>query len=386
MISTNTKWYKNTINENNINEISDVLDSIKNQDLHINNDIKNKIHYKLNDRNVESVVNTLNSSFKKTKRKISNLYDNIHENNHNIILLQFSNIDKQKSHSYNDTLKLNQFKKTKTSKIFSQQLPVTRLIETLNHKSLQDLIITLLETHPILNETIKNFKLEVHLDSSMKLVQEKYNNIAKNLPYKCEIQSDYSYLRVKPYLNDFLNCVFDFVLHFLTSNESDILKKFFFLNFVTYLIHDLPDFTNSEFKYIKQNTYDQLSNIWLTLLNQINLSTNETQKKKNDFSSQYFYSNNKSYHSSINPSNQINAKNLSLFKLIKNLNLEEKLTDHNNFSNGKFKYSLNLVKLVLDKFKVFENLSGSISCSIDSTFINNNSNSLDLITVDDKNV
>jgi protein Cut8 len=212
-------------------------------------------------------------------------------------------------------------KRSRTPKIIGQTLPVHRLIEVLDHKSLQNLVNQLLMVHPEITPTINKFSTKPTLQDSINLLQQKLDSITSHLPYKCDVESDYSYLRVKPYINEFLNCVSDFILNFLPPIELNSINSLTFLNFITELIHNLPKFSSREFQYIKNMAYEQIANTWMIVL------TIEDETDENELESI--------------------AK---LIKVIKQLDLESKLEIHNENSLGKFSHVLEYIRSQIDQY------------------------------------
>ncbi|ODV79194.1 tethering factor for nuclear proteasome STS1 [Suhomyces tanzawaensis NRRL Y-17324] len=261
----------------------------------------------------------------------------------------------------------NKFKKSKTPKILGQTLPVTRLIEVLDQKALQNLLLDLVQIHPEIASTIHNRSPKPTVQNSLLLLKEKFQNIISHLPYKCDIESDYSYLRVKSHLNEFLNCLSDFILHFLPPIETNTPNSLIFLDHITDLIHELPNFTNNEFQYTRQLAYEQIANAWFIVLNQkIQYEGSESQSDS--------YSGLVSIENFEDPENS-----LKLIKIIEDLNLQEKLEKHNEQSNGKFKVILEFIKSEINLVEMFNNAMNNLNNGADGSPSNVFG---DLITVD----
>lgn len=260
-------------------------------------------------------------------------------------------------------------KKTKTPRIVGQPLPIHRLIEVLDHKSLQTLLEDLVKIHPETANTIHKLSPKPCTKSSIALIREKFDNIINHLPYKCDVESDYSYLRVKPHINEFLNCLSDFILNLLPPIETNISRSVEFLDMITNLIHELPNFTNHEFQYTRSMAYEQISNTWLIVLSQ-----RFDHPLDDDSIDSAFVSNSTPSSPPSNSSNTSSA-NLELIKIIEDMNLQSCLEKHNNTSLGKFKLVIDFIKSELDNY---EQLSQSLNGG--PTNILN-----DLITVDYSN-
>ncbi|CAK9436118.1 uncharacterized protein LODBEIA_P06760 [Lodderomyces beijingensis] len=166
----------------------------------------------------------------------------------------------------------NSNKRIKTPKIIGHPLPTSRIIESLDKTNLQKLLLSLVDIHPELNKTIGKITPMPSTDGLLNILNQKFTQIIDSLPYKCDSTSDYSYLRVKPFLHEFLSCLEDYVLHILPhTNPHKYHRLSHALNFLheaTSFIHKLPNFTNSEYQYIRNTTHEQLANCWLIILNQ----------------------------------------------------------------------------------------------------------------------
>lgn len=164
-------------------------------------------------------------------------------------------------------------KRTKIPKIIGQPLPTSRLIESLDKTHLEKLLHSLIDIHPELNKTIQKITPKPSLENLLLILQDKHAQLIDHLPYKCSETSDYSYLRIKPYLQEFLSCLEDYVLYYLPSNnysetKHKLIQSLKFIDEATSTIHKLPNFTNSEYQYMRNLTYEQLINCWLILVNQ----------------------------------------------------------------------------------------------------------------------
>ncbi|EGV60224.1 Tethering factor for nuclear proteasome sts1 [Yamadazyma tenuis] len=235
-------------------------------------------------------------------------------------------------------------KRTKFPIIKGERLPINRLIETLNRSSINLLLTDLVRIHPEICHTIYDLQPKVEVEDAMTILNTRVEDIHHNLPYKGDLENDYSYLRVKPYLNEFLNCLSDYILNYLPPVETNLIQSLQFIDYATNIIMKLPSFRNNEYKYIKLKCYEQMSNTWLIVLNNlIDESEDESEVQESLF---------------------------NLIKVINDLDLKEKLSTYNHISVNKFDKVLEFIN---EKSALFNNL-------------NNTSSSLgDLITVDYSN-
>lgn len=252
---------------------------------------------------------------------------------------------------------VSKHKKSRTPRILGQSLPINRLVEVLDHKSLQTVIDSLLVHHPEIASTISKLSPRPSLANSLELIERKFQCITDHLPYKCDVESDYSYLRIKPHLNEFLNCLLDFILSLLPPVETSLLTSSKFLHTITSLMHTLPNFSNNEFQYTRSMAYEQILNAWLIVLSQKFLLEEDAA----DLEGQQ-------------PQHKL-ENSVELIKVIDELNLKECLEKHNDVTMGKFSKTLDFIRAEVDNY---EHLS--------HTLHNNGSNLLnDMITVDYSN-
>ncbi|RLV89715.1 Tethering factor for nuclear proteasome STS1 [Spathaspora sp. JA1] len=224
-------------------------------------------------------------------------------------------------------------KRCKTPRIIGQSLPTNRLIEVLDKLNLQNLLQDLLKQHPEIESSIIKLASKPQLSNSIKLLQDKFDSILTHLPYKCDVESDYSYLRIKPYLQEFFNCLSDFILNYLPPIETNILNSLTFLQEVTNLIHNLPNFANNEFQYTKNMAYEQIANTWLIVVSQEDEEAAATATG-----------------TTTDPATEEDSK--QIISIIKDYDLIEKLTKHNEISNNKFQIVIDYLKSELEQHEL----------------------------------
>lgn len=223
-------------------------------------------------------------------------------------------------------------KRIKTPKIIGQPLPVSRVVEVLDHRSLQRLLSSIITIHPEVSSTINRLAPQPELKNCLEALRERFDDIVNHLPYKCDVESDYSYLRVKPFLNEFLSSLSDLTLSFLPPIETNSLQSLTFLDFVTNLIHQLPNFANTEFQYTKTQAYDQLANTWIIAFNHI-LNYSELQEV-------------------ASASEPPKLESLSKFvKMVDDNDLMNKLERHNECSQDKFRGVIEVVRAAITNFE-----------------------------------
>lgn len=170
-------------------------------------------------------------------------------------------------------------KRNRSHAIHGQNLPVARKLEVLDREGLQQLIGDLIQLHPEIETTLVNqIPTRPTVEQCIDIIRAKYDDVIAHLPYKCSVELDYLYLRVKPYIRELLACMLDFILHFLPPVETDITNLITFLEAATSVLDQLPNFTNLEFQYTQQTAYEQVANTWLLVV--LVDADDETQRQK----------------------------------------------------------------------------------------------------------
>lgn len=236
-------------------------------------------------------------------------------------------------------------KRTKTPRILGQSLPVNRLIEVLDHQALQNLLQAVVNHHPEVASTISKIAPRPSASDAITLMQAKFDSILHHLPYKCDVESDYSYIRIKSHLTEFLNCLSDFILNLLPPMESNLPNACTVLDKITNMIHDLPNFSNNEFQYTKAMAYEQIANSWLIVL-----------MHKADEAAPDAVCDDSGVSGNVESS-------LELIKTIEELDLQNKIEKHNEVCMGKFSMVADFIKAELDAYEQINhriNSGGSI--------------------------
>lgn len=252
-------------------------------------------------------------------------------------------------------------KRARIPLISGQRLPVNRLVELLDQSQLKHILEAVMAQHPEVAQTIQKCATKPSPDAILDLIKEKAAQIAAHLPYKCDVESDYSYIRVKPFLTEFLDCISDFILDLLPPIESVFSTSCFILHTITTLIHELPNFSNNEFQYTRAIAYQQLANLWLTLLS-----------RHQSFEEREFEDVNSLSANTPEPS-------LEWLKTVESMKLLEHLEKHNEATEGKFAAVVDFLKAELGNHAQL-----AISCSPEAV-APQGSIFNDLITVDYSN-
>lgn len=204
------------------------------------------------------------------------------------------------SNTYHRAFNARIRKRARVQSVSSRQLPVSRLVETLDKLGLENLISTLCHNHPELTSEITNLTPKVTVNTSLDTLKTRLDYVFIGLPYKGDQQGDYAYLRVKPAVDEFLSALADYTAHFLPPNEPQFSNSLAFLDGATSLLHKLPSWSNPINNYSKASAYDAISQAWI-------LTLAEASKKSNGLGLAYGGWEQKLAHHNESSSNNLNT-------------------------------------------------------------------------------
>lgn len=157
-------------------------------------------------------------------------------------------------------------KKLRTPLLCGQRLPAHQLVQALSHGQLQQLVQRLVAHHPETAHTLMRLAPQPLADDLGAVLERGLKAVFAHLPYKCDVESDYSYARTKPHLTLFLHTLLDVVLLVLPPALHDVRTACVLLDRITHMVHELPNFANVEFQYTRSTAYEQLASAWLVAL------------------------------------------------------------------------------------------------------------------------
>ncbi|GMF00234.1 unnamed protein product [Ambrosiozyma monospora] len=166
-------------------------------------------------------------------------------------------------HRHSINMNNGRFKKQRNPEVFGQKLPLNRIIESLDKAALQKLLTTMITNNPQLTTDVMDASPNVTIENSLAILHEKLQLILDNMPYKVDPSSDYSFLRVKPYVDEFFQALSDYTLNFIPPVENDLTVCIQFLvEFLTQIFHKLPKFQAVEFRYYYKLTTEKFNHIF----------------------------------------------------------------------------------------------------------------------------
>ena len=141
-------------------------------------------------------------------------------------------------------------------------MTVDRLLETLDKESLRAVLKTLSDRNPQLRDEILHLAPRPSVNSTIEVLREYLQKLSSSFPLDPNPRSDYSFDRVRPQWNDLLNALTDFTPHFLPPNESQSSTSLSYLDGVTQIIHELPEWDTAQYNLAKQEAYESISRAW----------------------------------------------------------------------------------------------------------------------------
>ena len=145
-------------------------------------------------------------------------------------------------------------------------LSVPRLLETLDTESLRNVLRSLCDRHTELKEELVQLSPRPGVTNTLQVLREYHNALQSSFPLGPNPGSDYSYDRVKQNLMSLLDALSDFTPHFLPPNEPQSSTSLTYLDGVTQIIHDLPQFDTLQHNLAKENAYEEIERAWICVI------------------------------------------------------------------------------------------------------------------------
>lgn len=183
--------------------------------------------------------------------------------------------------NYSNTSKKHIVRKRKSNLsqiIQGQALPIQRGIELMEKEQLQDMVLELIKSNPQISQHVhqtivnEDFKIE----KCINILKLKLSQLYENIPYNKAFLNDnsvklddYAFVRMKPHILEFLNCLVDFILDNIPPRKRDLHESLKFLDTCTEMTINLPRFQLPSNNYYYDKCLEQLSCIWCTLIEHI---------------------------------------------------------------------------------------------------------------------
>lgn len=162
-----------------------------------------------------------------------------------------------------------------SSSIQGQPLPITRGLELLSKEQLQNVLIEVMKTHPQVQQTVsgKIMSYNFSIDKCTELLKGKLEALYASIPYSRSYEmdrlNDYAFVRMKPYILEFLNCLIDCILDQIPPRVENVHNSLRFLDACTDMVTHLPRFQLASNNYYYDKCLEQLSYVWCTVIEHI---------------------------------------------------------------------------------------------------------------------
>lgn len=157
-------------------------------------------------------------------------------------------------------------RKRARANLTGRPLTVDRLLETLDRDSLRSVLRTLSDRNPQLRDEILHLSPRPSIASTLEVLRQYLQKLLAAFPLDPNPRSDYTYDRVRRQWADLLNALTDFTPHFLPPHESQPSTSLTYLNGVTHIIHELPEWDTAQYNLAKQNAYEEISRAWSSVI------------------------------------------------------------------------------------------------------------------------
>ncbi|KOG98899.1 Sts1p [Saccharomyces eubayanus] len=200
------------------------------------------------------------NSVGKQKRRYSN-EEQQEEPSRNKSMTKFGGVSKRRPHP--------------SSLIRGQPLPLQRGMELMSKEQLQQLLVDLMTKHPEIQQSVHtritglDFSIQKCLDVLKQKSEAVYQSIPYNRSYESNKLDDYAFVRMKPQILEFLNCLVDFILDNIPPRLENLHASLKFLDICTELVIKLPRFELASNNYYYDKCIEQLSHVWCTLIEHV---------------------------------------------------------------------------------------------------------------------
>ncbi|KAI9029598.1 Cut8 six-helix bundle-domain-containing protein [Phycomyces nitens] len=147
----------------------------------------------------------------------------------------------------------------------AKEIPIQKLLATLDKETLIDLISNLVDSNPHLQTEIDSQLPEPTISSVTLVITELEHKLAELMPTESKTDhrlEDKHYERLKPALTSLVSAVLEYADHFCNRSDEFPGTIFSYLHYCTCVIHRLPDWHSKEHNQLKQDAYETLLSFW----------------------------------------------------------------------------------------------------------------------------
>ncbi|SMN19972.1 similar to Saccharomyces cerevisiae YIR011C STS1 Protein required for localizing proteasomes to the nucleus [Maudiozyma saulgeensis] len=229
--------------------------------------------------------------------------------------------------------------------IEGQPLPLERSLDLMDKSQLQNVIMDLLQVHPQVTQHLQSSLSQYSFSNDRRLVslKEKFQEIYSTIPYNKDYMNnniprldDYAFVRLKPLVLEFLNCLTDYILNNIPPRSTNLQESLLFLGSCTQMVCELPRFTLPSNNYYYDKCLEQLSYIWCTLIQHLaqeddTLNGMWVGGNSKDAIISNLYDKLNQYNESAN---NLLSRPLQLLKHMMNIHSENSTSQHRNSNNN----------------------------------------------------
>ncbi|CAK7204537.1 DNA repair protein rad52 [Sporothrix eucalyptigena] len=156
-------------------------------------------------------------------------------------------------------------KKARATEMVGRPLPLPRLLEALDASQLRAILQTICDHSPGISEQVAHNAPRPTPASTLRLLGEYQDRLNSAMPYG-HSSADYNYYRVKQPLIALVEAISEYTRQFLPPVESQTSASLEFLDGVTKIIHQLPDWDNPTYRQHKEGAYDEVARAWAVVI------------------------------------------------------------------------------------------------------------------------
>ncbi|KAI0999669.1 Tethering factor for nuclear proteasome sts1 [Podosphaera aphanis] len=157
-------------------------------------------------------------------------------------------------------------KKLKATDISGRPIAVHRLLETLDATALRSVLQTICESHPTIGSEVVSSAPRPSIEAVAEVLVRYQKKLQDAFPYGGNSGSDYAFNRVKQHLIGLIDALTDFTPYYLPPNENQSTTSLSYLDMVTKVVHDLPEWDSKSHQHYKDNAYYDLSKAWVLVV------------------------------------------------------------------------------------------------------------------------
>ena len=145
-------------------------------------------------------------------------------------------------------------------------LPLSRLLETLNPDQLRSVLRSICDEHPQIGTRIVSAAPKPTVQSALTILSDYQAKLRTAFPYGDRPSSDYAYNRVRHALTEMLDALRDYTPNFLPPQEPQPSLSLAYLDGVTNIIHQLPEWDTYQHNRHKHDAYEEIAQAWALAL------------------------------------------------------------------------------------------------------------------------